>query len=174
MRLYHFSEDPAIARFEPRSPRARPEVEPLVWAVDEAHQAAYLFPRDCPRVLLWATPNTTPEDRERWLGPATPRMLACVEWDWREALLSTQLHCYELPPASFAPLRDDPWMWVSREPVRPLQVQPVGPLLDALAAEGVELRLVPSLAPYAGAWESSLHVSGIRLRNARTWPGGTP
>ena len=66
MRLFHFSDDPAIARFEPRavlvpSPRA-PGREwlngPLVWAIDEPHQPMYLFPRDCPRILLWPRPET--------------------------------------------------------------------------------------------------------------------
>ena len=52
--LYHFSEEPDIAVFAPRALPARPEItEPLVWAIDAAHQHMYLFPRDCPRALLW-------------------------------------------------------------------------------------------------------------------------
>ena len=54
MRLFHFSEDAAITRFAPRPvavPSARPREQewlngPLVWAIDEAHQPLYLFPRD--------------------------------------------------------------------------------------------------------------------------------
>ena len=53
MPLYHFSEDPTIERFVPRAPLARPEVEPLVWAIDEWHQPIYFVPRDCPRVCFW-------------------------------------------------------------------------------------------------------------------------
>ncbi|HMG50328.1 MAG TPA: hypothetical protein VK597_07005, partial [Inquilinus sp.] len=61
MRLFHFSDDPAIERFEPRPvrvPSARPAGRewlngPLVWAIDDAHQMLYLFPRDCPRILAW-------------------------------------------------------------------------------------------------------------------------
>lgn len=37
MPLYHFSEEPDIEVFEPRSPAHRPEAEPLVWAIDEWH-----------------------------------------------------------------------------------------------------------------------------------------
>ena len=34
MALYHFSEDPDIGVFEPRTPPHRPEVEALVWTVE--------------------------------------------------------------------------------------------------------------------------------------------
>jgi|ERR1035437_264431 hypothetical protein len=75
MRLFHFSEDPAIAKFDPRPvqvasdrPAGREWLNgPLVWAIEESHQRLYLFPRDCPRILLWATPKTTAEDVARWL-----------------------------------------------------------------------------------------------------------
>jgi hypothetical protein len=33
----------------------------------------------------------------------------------------------------------------------------------------VELRVMESLLPLRGVWDSSLHASGIRLRNARGW-----
>ncbi len=60
MRLFHFSDDPAIALFVPRPvavPLARSAGRewlngPLVWATDELHAILYLFPRDCPRVLV--------------------------------------------------------------------------------------------------------------------------
>ena len=66
MRLFHFSEDPSIEEFVPRPvrvPSARPPGQdwlngPLVWAVSEDRQATYLFPRDCPRILLWPTEHT--------------------------------------------------------------------------------------------------------------------
>jgi hypothetical protein len=171
VRLFHFSDDPGITRFEPRTPPHRPEIEPLVWAVGEDHVATYLFPRDCPRILLWLTPTTTDADRQRWWGnrPDTP-FIAHVEWDWLERLRSHTLYRYELPPAAFSALSDDPWMWVSREPVEPLGVEIIEDILRALAAAGAELRLMPSLAPLWGAWESTVHFSGIRLRNSRTWP----
>ena len=54
MRLFHFSDDPAIGLFTPRPVRvavARPSGQawlngPLVWSIDEAHQILYLFPRE--------------------------------------------------------------------------------------------------------------------------------
>lgn len=81
MRLFHFSDDPDIAVFEPRPvliPSVRPIGRewlngPLVWAIDGDHDFMYLFPRDCPRILIWATAETTEAERRHWLG------------DWRAA-----------------------------------------------------------------------------------------
>ena len=170
MRLYHFSEEPGIGLFVPRPPEARPEMEPLIWAVDEEHAATYLFPRDCPRILLWPTEATSAEDRERWWGDRDASFIACVEWEWFERLRDGRLYRYVMPAESFVPLPDDPWMWVSRAAVEPLAVEPVGDLVAALATARVELRIMPSLRPLWGVWESTLHFSGIRLRNSRTWP----
>jgi hypothetical protein len=39
-----------------------------------------------------------------------------------------------------------------------------------LAGEGVGLTVVDSLVPLLRVWDTSLHASGIRLRNARGWP----
>lgn len=36
-----------------------------MWAVDAEHAFTYCFPRDCPRILLWALPGPTAADRER-------------------------------------------------------------------------------------------------------------
>ncbi|MGH2609846.1 MAG: DUF6886 family protein [Tepidiformaceae bacterium] len=175
MRLFHFSDDPDIRSFVPRTPPHRPEIEAFVWAVDEDHTATYLFPRECPRVLLWLTPETTLEDRERWWGnrPDTP-LIAHVEWDWYETLRTHVLYRYELPPATFEPLEDDAWMWVSRATIEPLRVDAINDIPAAMAEAGVELRLMKSLAPLWKAWESSVHFSGIRLRNSRTWPTEEP
>lgn len=174
MKLYHFSEDPNISTFIPRSPEMRPEVEPMVWTVDEERAWTYLFPRDCPRILLWPTRETTSDDLDRWFGGNADARIACTEWRWLDAMHETALFRYELDPARFRPLEDDPWMVVSLHEETPRSVEPVGDLLAALAAQSVELRLLPSLAPLFGAWEHSFHFSGIRLRNAVGWPELAP
>lgn len=169
--LFHFSEDPTIEAFEPRLMPARPEITaPLVWAIDEPHQSMYLFPRDCPRILYWPLPTTTPEDLDRYWGDrgTDVRAIACVEWDWLERLHTTPLTRYHLPAGTFEDLHDA-GMWVSRETVRPTRVEPVGDLVDALRQDGVELRLMRRLTPLRGLWDTSLHASGIRLRNAQDW-----
>jgi hypothetical protein len=177
MRLFHFSEDPTIARFAPRPvkvPSVRPPGRewlngPLVWAIDDVHQPMYLFPRDCPRILLWPTERTTPQDRERWeVGGDGRRMAVYIEEAWRERVEAGVIHRYEMPAERFESL-DDAGMWISRETVDPISVQAIGDLPRALAAQGADLRVVPTLTPLRGVWDSTLHASGIRLRNAQGW-----
>lgn len=177
MRLFHFSGDPAIARFEPwpvRVPAKRPAGQdwlngPLVWAIDDAHEMLYLFPRDCPRILAWATPRSLAADRAKWLGPGDLRAVAFVETAWLGRLRSALIHRYELPAATFRSI-EDAGMWVSKAPVVPVGRVALSGLDGELAHRGVDLRIVDSLAPLAALWDSSLHVSGIRLRNSATWP----
>lgn len=177
MKLYHFSESEGINRFIPRPvavPSIRPRGQdwlngPLVWAIDDAHEPLYLFPRECPRVLIWPTAETSPGDRRDWFPDTGARMLAYAEEAWWARIRSTALFRYELPPQGFEDLHDA-GMWVTRHPVLPLKVEPISDLPAALHANGVELRLVPSLSSVRGVWSSSLHASGIRLRNAMDWP----
>jgi len=179
-RLFHFSDDPDIAVFEPRSvrvPSQRAEGRawlngPLVWAIDEAHQGLYLFPRECPRIVIWPVSTTTPDDLERWWAGWTCRMIAHVEWAWFERLQRGAIYRYELPTQLFEDL-DDAGMWVSRAPVSPLGVERLDDLPAALRANGVELRLMESLTPLKSVWTTSLHASGIRLRNAIGWDTGS-
>jgi hypothetical protein len=176
MRLFHFSEDPAIALFTPRPVRiaaARPAGRdwlngPLVWAIDDAHDFLYLFPRDCPRILVWPTPRTSAADRERWFTDGRRRATAFIENGWLERLRAAVVQRYELPTATFEDL-GDVGMWVSRAPVRPLTVEAIADLPEALEAREVELRALPTLTPLRNIWTTSLHASGIRLRNAQGW-----
>jgi hypothetical protein len=177
MRLFHFSGDPGIECFIPRPvavPSARaPGMDwlngALVWAIDEEHQPMYLFPRDCPRILLWPTADTTPADRDLWFPPGAARMIAHVEQAWMDRLSAGRIHRYELPAEAFESL-GDAGMWVSREPVTPLAMRTLTDLPAELAAQGVDLRVMESLLPLKDVWSTSLHASGIRLRNARGWP----
>ncbi|HEY8065997.1 MAG TPA: hypothetical protein VIF40_14910 [Methylosinus sp.] len=174
MRLLHFSDDPKIVRFVPRpvrTPARRPPGRewlngPLVWAIDEAHLALYLFPRDCPRILIWPTAMTTREDREFWFAGSAARMIAFVERSRLDELAEASIFRYELPHAEFVDL-EDAGMWVSRAAVSPLRVDELTDLPGELRAADVELRLVDSFADIGGVFDCSLHASGIRLRNAR-------
>jgi hypothetical protein len=176
MRLFHFSDDPAISRFEPRPvlvPSPRPPGRewlngPLVWAIDEMHQAMYLFPRECPRILLWPTDATSEEDRAHFWGDSDAQTIAYIETAWLGRLKSAELHRYQLPGESFEDL-GDAGMWVSRAPVTPQGVTRLDNLLTALEACDVELRPVESLRSLKNVWSTSLHASGIRLRNAKDW-----
>ena len=181
MRLFHFSDDAPITRFEPRAVRVASQRAPgrewlngpLVWAIDDAHQAMYLFPRDCPRILLWPTARTTAADRALWFSDPAPRMIAYIEAAWLGALNATTLYRYDMPTAAFECL-GDAGMWVSRAPVEPLGVEPVRDLPRMLRDCEVELRVMETLGPLRNVWSTSLHASGIRLRNAVGWADGEP
>ena len=129
----------------------------------------YLFPREAPRILLWRTPQTTEADDRRFFGRSTAEKIAYIERHRFAELTTTTLARYELPPDTIIDLQDA-GMWVSREPVIPLEMITIDRLDQALLEADVELRVVPSLLPYAGVWDTTLHASGIRLANARAWP----
>lgn len=174
MRLFHFSDDAAIERFEPRPvrvPSRRPAGRewlngPLVWAIDEEREFMYLFPRDCPRILVWAKHDTLEEDRTDWLGAW--RAVAYVEQAWLDRLRNGTIYRYEMPTEAFEDLQDA-GMWVARTTVVPTGFAVLSSLDLEFAPRGVKLRVVDSLKPLKSLWETSLHTSGIRLRNARGW-----
>lgn len=174
--LFHFSDDPAIEEFVPRAvcvPAVRAAGRewlngPLVWAIDAAHQPLYLFPRDCPRILVWPTAATTAADRAEWFAGRSCRMLAYVEQGWLARIAGASIHRYTLPSMPFESL-DDAGMWVAREPVRPLAMETIDDLPAALGALHVDVVAVSSLLPLKQLWDTSLHASGIRLRNAAGW-----
>ena len=181
--LFHFSEDPAIRVFVPRPVRVAIDRgpdrawlnDPLVWAIDAVHSRLYLFPRDCPRIVIWPTGETSPEDRRTWFGDVTGRAVAYVEEAWMDRIRSGTLHRYGMPPETFEAI-GEPGAWVSRYSVVPSGRDTLKDLPGAMAAEGLELRALPRLTPLAPVWRSTLQASGLRLRNARDWvtPAGGP
>jgi hypothetical protein len=165
--LYHFSEEPDIRIFQTRPGRVP---EALVWAIDECHAPMYFFPRDCPRACFWPGPQTTAEDRERWFAGIEAKMVIAVESAWLERIRSARLYRYTLPEDGFELHDATAGHWVSRSPVSPLSVEPVGDLLAALADAGVELRITPALTElWSRVIASTLEFSGTRLRNAQGW-----
>jgi hypothetical protein len=143
----------------------------LVWAVADSHQAAYLFPRDCPRILMWPTAETNGADLERWIGNPSIPMVAYLEEDWVDSVRSARLFRYVFDASHFEPVPGDEWMMVSRDIVTPLREELIDDLAAALRHVRVDLRIVSSLEPLREAWNSTVHVSGIRLRNSRSWRG---
>ena len=164
--LWHVSEDPSIERFEPRAVAAHASAEPLVWAIDDEHVPAYWFPRECPRATFWAVESTSEEDVERFLSGDPARRVHAIEGAWLPDVRAARVFAYRLPPESFTRYERAAGYWVSRSAVKPLEVIELGDLLAKHAAAGIELRIVPALAPL---WErvvaSTLEFSGIRLRN---------
>lgn len=166
MRLYHFSDEPGIARFEPRPSASRPQGQACVWAIDEAHSPLYFFPRDCPTVVYWPTELTSDADRATfWTGVAAC-MVAAIEWNWFDALSTRALYGYELPHGSFEPLHDY-GAHLSRVAVVPIRVDELRNLPAHWAGAAVELRLSPRLLPlHLAISASTMEFHSIRLRNA--------
>jgi hypothetical protein len=162
------SENPALGRFEPHVSATAEEREPLVWAVDTRHLPLYWFPRDCPRGTFWADRSTDPVDAERLLGGAS--RVHIVEESWLERMRTTDVFAYRLPDGSFEPHPVGGY-WISRETVEPVELVPLGDLVERHARAGIELRPLPSLWP---TWDevvaSTLEFSGMRLRNAEPRP----
>jgi hypothetical protein len=181
MQLFHFSDDPRIEVFEPRRPRIAAERAadrewlngPLVWAIDEPHSILYLFPRECPRIVIWPTAQTTDDDKSTWIGPTSARAVAYIEAGWLQRLQIGTLYRYEMPVETFEDTQDA-GMWASRTSVRPMRVETFTSLDLSLAAAGVELRVLDQLTALKPAWDSTFHASGIRLRNAVNWTSGPP
>ncbi|MFG5384557.1 DUF6886 family protein [Yoonia sp. R2-816] len=158
--FFHFSEEPKIRRFDPRPSRLN---RPLVWAISDAFDFLYLFPRDCPRIVIWATEQTTTQDAQHWLSGH--RRVAFVQEHWMDRISKATIYRYSLPGDHFTAL-DDVGMAVSDRPVVPDKIEALTGLPALLAAREVSLRSAPSLDPIKAVWDSTLHASGIRLRNA--------
>ncbi len=78
------------------------------------------------------------------------------------------MYRYTFDASAFRPSHDANGQWISDTAIEPVDVQPVGDLLDLHATAGIELRAVPSLWPLrdlavSHRWEYSI----VRLHNAR-------
>ncbi|MCB0078222.1 MAG: hypothetical protein KDD73_12480 [Anaerolineales bacterium] len=162
VKIFHVSEAAEIALFEPRP---TPYVsQPVVWAIAESHLAAYLAPRDCPRITFYANAQTSAADKARFLGHSQ-RVMA-IPQRWYERLRRTTLYLYELPAAPFTCHDPIAGYYVAECAVRPRRITRVDDVVGALLARGVELRLLASLLPLRDAVvASSLACSIIRWRN---------
>ena len=172
MPLYHVSDQPGIARFEPRpAPSGMPGN--LVWAIDDEHLHNYLFPRDCPRVTFYPKPGSEPADIERLMAGSSARYVVAVESGWLEAIRNDRLYVYTLPAETFEPVDVGAGCYVSRQLVEPLREDEVDDLLGALVTRDVELRVMPSLWKLRDlVIDSTLQFSIIRFRNAAPPPPG--
>ena len=169
--LWHFSEDPALGRFEPRVLAGSPGAPPLVWAVDTRHAPMFWFPRDCPRGCIWPVSSTTAEDRERFFGASAVSRIHVTEAGWLDRMRAGRLYAYQLPAAAFRPHEVVGGYWVADQPVDAVGQLVIDDLLGRHAAAGIELRITPSIWPF---WrrvaDSTVEFSGSRLGNSASHP----
>ena len=170
--VLHFSEDPTITRFAPHVAATAQQPEAYVWAVDHERSPDYWFPRQCPRALCWVTPDTTPEDRDRIIGPGGGLRVHAVEYGWLERMRTVELYAYRFDASEFRPFGDTVHAYVAEHEVRPLgPAERVRNLFELYEEADIQLRVLPTLLPF---WDqvitTTLGFSGIRLRNAIQTP----
>jgi hypothetical protein len=123
--------------------------------------------------MAWTTPETSPADRDRILGPGCGDRVHAIEYDWLDAMRTVTLFAYRLPAEHFTPFgHPTPHACVATTSVEPLgPPEPVGNLLDLHRDANIQLRVLPNLWHF---WDSvrtsTLDFSGIRLRNAHPRP----
>ena len=163
--LWHVSENPEIARFEPHVSATAAEQEPLVWAIDTRHLPLYWFPRDCPRGTFWAATETAVEDAERLLGGSS--RVHVIEESWLDRMRTTTVFAYRLPEERFEPHPDVGGYWISRAAAEPVETERLDDLVGRHERAGIELRALPNLWPlWNDVAASTLEFSGMRLRYA--------
>ena len=161
VRLFHFSENPALEAFEP--------VDGLVWAIDEHMAVNYLLPRDCPRVTFGLGESTDQHDRSAFEAMARGfRRVVAIEHAWMETVLSTKLTRYEFDPGEFSLSDANAGYWTSPATQVPVGSQVIGNLEAAIRAEGGLLIAAESLWPLVDQVSAStLRYSIIRQGNAQ-------
>jgi hypothetical protein len=162
MRLFHVSETPGIARFEPR-PAADGALK--VWAIEQRTLSNYLLPRDCPRVCF--RPGSASDPAELALLEGAGAIIA-IEAGWVERVSGARVFVYQMPVEGFGLEDETAGYWTSRGAVVPSGCVEVGDLPARIAETGARLVVLDSLwALHDRVRESGLAFSMIRMRNAQ-------
>lgn len=165
--LFHYSEDPAIARFSPHVPPSNPSSLPYVWTVEARYAPLYWFPRDCPRVTVWAN-DAAQRARLCELFATERERVHFAPSTQRAALHACTLYEYTFDATPFSPWPVAEGQWVSSTPVEPLRVLHVGDIEARQHAAGVDLRFTDDLAAARDAvLACRLPFSIVRYRNYR-------
>jgi len=151
MNLYHFSEDHSIEVFTPRTKEYNRHLPPVVWAIDEAHEFTFFFPRSCPRIVYTRSEDMSDDDRERFFGMTSANIVITVETRWYERIRKAIIYRYRMPAASFRLYDEVAGYYISSETVAPLEMEPLDHLLDRLIRRNVEVRITPNLYPLRDA-----------------------
>jgi hypothetical protein len=168
-RLFHVSEIPDIARFDPRPVNAFDSrvSGAAVWAIDWEHLPNYLVPRDCPRVTYVCDAQTSADDRRYFFGASKVKRIVAIEPRWLQRAMTGTIYLYEMPPVTFACIDAHAGHFVSRQAVTPIGCREIGNPLAELLNHDVELRVVRDLlALQEAVARSTLSFSSTRLQNA--------
>ncbi len=165
--VYHYSDDGGIARFAPQVSHTNPSHPPAVWAVDEARSPLYWFPRNCPRISVWANDEAQQATLTATFGTEASRICA-AESRWLDGVRRARVYRYAFDGGKFAPWVEADGQYISDEVVYPRAVDVLDDLLALHAEAEVELRFTPRLGTLMDRMlASGLPFSFVRIRDAR-------
>jgi hypothetical protein len=162
MRIFHVSETPNIACFEPR---IADDGRAVVWAIDDLHLPNYLLPRECPRVCVRRGACDDAALVARVLGASEHAIY--VEAAWRKQIAEATLFVYEFDASQFVCVDANAGYFQSMIELQPLAMTTLEDATHELSSRGVALHFVDNLWPIQQVIISSeLQFSCIRMRNA--------
>lgn len=165
--VYHYSEDGTINRFTPHVPQSNPSHPPAVWAMDADHSPLHWFPRDCPRISVWADDERQREVLSETFATDATRICA-AESGWIERIQAAKVYRYTFDGSHFAPWAEAHGQYISGEVVQPVAVDVLDDLLMLHAEAEVELRFTPKLGTLMDQMlASGLPFGFVRIRDAR-------
>lgn len=165
--VYYHSEDGNISRFAPYVPQTNPSHPPAVWAMDAEHSPLYWFPRDCPRISVWADDDEQRELLRELFDTDASRICAC-ESRWLDGVRRAHVYRYSFDGSQFAPWALADGQYISGEVVHPRSVEVLDDLLALHAEAEVELRFTPRLGTLMDRMlASGLPFGFVRIRDAR-------
>lgn len=166
--LYHFSEDANIEIFKPRMSATKPELPPMVWAINKERMINYFFPRDCPRIIYSKNSDVSVEDHALFFSHTKANTIITVENAWLERIQKTRIYKYIFDPKDFELIDETAGYYISHRAIKPVGIEAVDHLLGHLLSRGAELRFTPSLHVLKDALLKSTinDYSIIRFRNA--------
>lgn len=165
--VYHYSEDGTISRFAPHVPQTNPSHPPAVWAMDAEHSPLSWFPRDCPRISVWANNDEQRAILREVFNTESDRICAC-ESHWVHGMQRARVYRYTFAGSQFAPWALADGQYISSEAVYPQSVDVLDDLIALHAEADVELRFTPRLGALMDRMlASGLPFSFVRIRDAR-------
>jgi len=165
--VYHYSEDGTIRRFAPHVPPTNPSHPPAVWTIDAAHSPLYWFPRNCPRISVWAETAEHQEVLTASFDTEANRICA-AESHWLTRVRDASIYRYSFDASRFAPWTEADGQYITGDVVYPDVVDELDDLLGLHAEAEVELRFTPRLGVLMDQMlASGLPFSFVRIRDAR-------
>lgn len=165
--VVHYSEDGAIRRFVPHVPPSNPSHPPAVWALDAQHAPMYWFPRNCPRISVWAY-DAEQQARLSDLFHTEASRICAAEIAWIDGIRTGRVYEYRFDASRFAPWAEADGQYVSGEVIVPEAVELIDDLLARHVEHDVELRFTPRLGRLMDAMlASGLPFSFVRIRDAQ-------